>query len=330
MIGSFLSARSGTYSVSENLARSLNESSIKLKLVSFRHNKLLRFTEIINAGLFGTYNKMHIDTFSGQAFRIAETASIICKIRRKKVLLTLHGGKLPEFFNEAPQRLKRVFARADHIQTPSLYLKDFFAKQNISVNYLPNSIDLSRFPYSRENVQPHSLLWVRAFTDIYNPDLAVRVLYEVKRVFPDTRLTMIGPDKGLLSETKYLIAKLGQESSITITGPISNNELYKYYQTHHVFINTTSYESFGVAVLEAAACGVPVISSSVGEIPFLYKDNENILMVDQLEARSFANKVMRIFESENLADKLSHNARAVAEHFDWNIIKQRWVEILSE
>lgn len=328
-VGSFLSQKTGTYSVTENLARLLRSSEINLFLTSNKKNKILRLLEIIVICLFHAYDKIHIDTFSGQAFRISEIASYIGIWRRKNIILTLHGGKLPEFFCEEPERVKRVFNRANRIQTPSIYLKNFFAAQRISVNYLPNSIDLSHFPYSRENVKPHSLLWVRAFTEIYNPDLAVRILYEVRKIFPDAILTMVGPDKGFLSKTRSLINKLDLNASVTITGSVPNEQLYTYYQSHEVFLNTTSYESFGVAVLEAAACGIPVVSSKVGEIPYLWKNGVDIFMVEEYEPVKYADAIVKLFTNKDLEKTLSANARKKAEGFDWYSIKGEWLKLLS-
>ena len=328
-IGNFLSHISGTKGISEKILESFSGNEIDLRKASDKRNKLIRFSEIILKSLLIDYNTIHLDTFSGQAFRIAEVASLIGKWRKKKIILTLRGGKLPEFFQEAPQRLKRVFTRADYIQTPSLYLKDFFAKQDIYVNYLPNSIDLSRFPYSRESVKSHSLLWVRAFTEIYNPDLPVRILHEIKKIYLDATLTMIGPDKGLLSETRKLISKFELNSSVTITGPVPNEWLYNYYQSNEVFLNTTSYESFGVAVLEAAACGIPVVSSKVGEIPYLWKHEEDILMAEKIEAEDFCQAIQQLFASKELAEKVSLNARKKAEEYDWAKIKAKWVDLLT-
>lgn len=330
LIGSFLSKRTGTLSVSEKLALYLNEPSIQLKLVSYRQNRLLRFLEIILASLFCRYDKMHIDTFSGPAFRIALVASFVGMLRRKKVFFTLHGGKLPEYFTNYPVLVRRVLSRAYHVQTPSLYLLNYFGNQGFQVNYLPNSIDLKKFSYSRENVKPHTLLWVRAFAGIYNPDLGVRILNEIRKVYPDTVLTMIGPDKGFLSKTTELINRLGLNSAVNITGPIPNHKLYLYYQTHEVFLNTTSYESFGVAVLEAVSCGIPVISTKVGEIPYLWEHEEDMLLVDGFAASDFANEIVKLFESKTLADSLSTNARIKAESFDWWLIKEKWVRLFSE
>lgn len=329
MIGSFLSEKTGTKGISENLMLLLKNSDLYFLRASDKKNQIIRLLEVICKSMFSKYDIIHIDTFSGKAFTIAETASLIGHLRKKRMILTLHGGKLPEFFNEYPNRVSKVFKKCDYVQTPSLYLKNFFEKQNIQISYLPNSIDLTRFPYDRSNVKPYTLLWVRAFTRIYNPDLAIRTLKEVQKVFPGATLTMVGPDKGVLNEIEKLIFELNLKSSVNIIGPVKNEDLYQYYQTHSVFLNTTSYESFGVAVLEAAACGIPIVSTKVGEIPFLWRHEENMLQVESFECSAFSKEVLRLFKSPELAERLSKNARKNAENFDWEIIKQRWINLFS-
>lgn len=330
LIGTFLSDISGSKSVSEKLNRDLAGKTLSLKLVSQIKPILFRYFDIVASVLFRNYNKIHIDTFSGLAFRIAEAASFLALLRGKKPIVTLRGGALPEFFIDNNERVQKVFARASVIQTPSLYLQDFFTNNGFKVNYLPNPINLDRFPYQRDSIKPHTLLWVRAFTSIYNPDLAVKILFEVQKQYPDSTLTMIGPDKGLLNSAKEIIKELGLNSSINIVGPVNNDQLYNYYQTHEVFLNTTSYESFGVAVVEAASCGIPVVSTKVGEIPFLWQHEENMLYVDGLDAKKFADEVIRLFNSKELAIKISKNARIKAEAFDWEKIKLNWLQLLTD
>lgn len=329
MIGSFLSQRTGTKGISEKLMESLAGSNVIFQSASGKNNQFIRLLEIICKCLFLKYDILHVDTFSDRAFIIAETATFIGQLRRKRIILTLHGGKLPVFYEKNPQRVRKTLAKGDWFQTPSLYLKDFFEKQNILLHYMPNFIEIDHFPYDRKNVKAHSLLWVRAFSPEYNPGLAVRTLKEVQKVFPDTTLTMIGPDKGILNKIRALIKELKIESSVNIIGPVRNEDLYLYYQTHSVFLNTTSYESFGVAVLEAAACGIPIVSAKVGEIPFLWQHKENILQVESFESSAFSQEVLRLFKSNELAERLSINARKNAENFDWEIIKQRWINLFS-
>lgn len=328
-IGTFLSKKTGTKGISEKLMESLKNSGLKFISASSKKNQVIRMLNIICKCLFSKCDIIHIDTFSGPAFKITETASSIGHFRGKRIIMTLRGGKLPEFYNRYPQRVKKALAKSAYIQTPSLYLKDYFAKQNIHLQYLPNSIKLNNFPFDRNNVKPHTLLWVRAFSPVYNPGLTVLTLNELQKVFPDTTLTMIGPDKGILNETRALISELNVESSVNIIGPVKNEDLYLYYQTHSVFLNTTSYESFGVAVLEAAACGIPIVSTKVGEIPFLWRHEENMLLVESFEYSAFSHEVLRLFKSKELADRISKNARRNAENFSWEIIKQKWLDLLD-
>lgn len=330
MIGSFLSQRTGTKGISEKLMESLAGSNVVFQSASGKNNQFIRLLEIICKCLFLKFDILHIDTFSDRAFIIAEIASIIGHFRKKRIILTLHGGKLPVFYEKNPQRVRKTLAKGDWVQTPSLYLKDFFEKQNILLHYMPNFIEIDHFPYDRKNVKAHSLLWVRAFSPEYNPGLAVRTLKEVQKVFPDTTLTMIGPDKGILNKIRALIKELKIESSVNIIGPVRNEDLYPYYQTHSVFLNTTSYESFGVAVLEAAACGIPVVSTAVGEIKYLWKNEENILIVETMLPQDFSCSIIKLFKSGELSKKISIKAREQAENFAFEKIKDKWVKLLFE
>jgi L-malate glycosyltransferase len=330
MIGSFLSKSTGTKGTSEKLIESLNSGKIEFQSASSKQNRILRLLDIIVKCAFANYDIIHIDTFSGMAFRITEAAIFISFLRRKRALLSLHGGRLPEFYKKHPKRVQRSLSKAYMAKTPSLYLKTFFKGQNIELQYLPNSIILSQFPYKRDSIISHSLLWVRAFSEIYNPHLPVLVLNEIRKIYPDAKLTMIGPDKGLLPQTKELIFNLGLDSSVRIVGPIKNDQLFSYYQTHEVYLNTTSYESFGMALIEAASCGIPIVSTKVGEVPFLYTHEENVLMVEKFEPIDFADQIIRIFKSSLFAESLSKNARKIAEKFDWDNIKPEWEKILQK
>lgn len=327
-VGNFLSKKMGTYPVSESISNHLNTKGLTTLLCSSVSNQFLRLIDIIKSSFFVNYRIMHIDIYSGPAFMISEFSSRIAKLRGKKVIMTLHGGNLPSFFETNKDRIKTVFKRADRIQTPSLFLQEFFSKEGIKVNYLPNPIDLSNFPFDRSSVKPKSLLWVRAFNNIYNPELAIKSIYEVKKTYPETTLTMIGPDKGSLTEINGLIKELNLGSCVDILGPIKNEKLYKYYQNHEVYLNTTSMESFGVAVIEAASCGIPIVSSSVGELTWLWEDEKNILFAN-LNAISFAEKIEQLFISDEFKDLLSLSARERIEEFDVKNIINNWEEILS-
>lgn len=317
----------GSLSASETVAKNIADKNIKL--VSFKRNKLLRMIDILIHIITFKGSIIHIEVYSGQAFIIALLSTLFVKLKKAKLVLTLHGGMLVEFHKKNPKKVNWLLKKADAIYTPSLYLKGYFNSLGFNVSYLPNSINLDKFEFNRTAVNKLHLLWVRGFSEIYNPILAIKVLHIIKQKFPSASLTMIGPDAGLLSEVKELCNKLNLNDSVTFTGPIPNNELHKYYQSHHVYLNTTSYESFGIAVIEAAACGIPIVSSSVGEIPYLWSHKENILLSKNLDENEFAQLVEELFTNESLESKLSLAGRKKAEEFSWNHIRPHWLKLLE-
>jgi|688.fasta_scaffold01832_24 glycosyltransferase involved in cell wall biosynthesis len=328
-IGSFLSRHRGSKGVSESLSENLANEAISSDLASHFENKILRLFHIVVKILCTKADIVHIDVFSGSAFTIADIASRIARWRNIKIIMTLHGGKLQEYDEVDAKRVNQVFSRADYLQSPSQFLMKYFNSKNYQVHYMPNSIALQNFPYNRSQVEPFTILWIRGFMPVYNPKMAIDILSEVKKKFPQAKLSMVGPDKGLLKETLNYASQLNCREDVNVVGAIPNTELYTYYQKHQVYINTTSYESFGVALVEAAACGIPMVSTDVGEIPHLWKHNENIILIPQFNKEAFASAIEKIFTENDFANMLSKNAAERAATFSWDNIKPKWIQLLQ-
>lgn len=329
-IGTFLQRSTGTFDIEEILRQHFIKKGVDFRKVSHIKNKLLRLLHILWNIIVFPGKKVFFGVFSGQAFLITEIGTYLAKLLNKRIYFTLHGGALPEFAEKNKARIHKVFRRAHYIQSPSIFLKNYFEEIGYNVTHVPNPILLDNFPFKRNSVVPYSMLWVRAFTEIYNPDVAVKTLYHLKQRFPKATLTMVGPDKGMLAATQNLIAELGITESVQIVGSIPNDKLYSYYQSHEVYLNTTSYESFGKALIEAASCGVPIVSSSVGEIPILWTHEENMMLVENIDGEFYATEVEKLFSDKELADKLSKNARTKAEFYDWNNIEPAWTKLIME
>ena len=103
----------------------------------------------------------------------------------------------------------------------------------------------------------------------------------------------------------------------------------QYLAEGDIFLNTTNYESFGVSVLEAAACGLCIVTTDAGELPFIWQDGVDALIVPVNDARAMAAAVTRILAEPGLAAKLSTNARKNAEKYDWSVILPQWEELFK-
>lgn len=330
-VGSFLSRQTGTKSIAEKLAEYWQENGgPKARLVSRYSNKYLRLSSILLGIFFYRGKLVNVDVFSGDSLIIAKLAARISKLRGLKLVLTLRGGAIPEELNQRTEAYHSVLNQADYIQTPSHFLAASIEnKIGIKANYLPNPINIERFS-PNPDIPRSNLLWVRAFSEIYNPDLAIKTLSILKNDFPDLKLTMIGPDKGILSQAKELVKELGLEDSVDFIGPVPNEKLFSYYQSHAVYLNTTSYESFGMAVVEAAATGLPIVSTKVGELPYLWEHNVNIKFASEIEPNCLAREVKALLIDSNKAMQIGMAGSDRVQEFEWKAVIHNWINLLKQ
>jgi glycosyltransferase involved in cell wall biosynthesis len=222
-----------------------------------------------------------------------------------------------------------VFANAYKNLAPSCYLKQAFESAGYTnVIHIPNSIEIDKYEFkSREKITP-KLLWVRAFASIYNPEMAVKVLFELQKKYPSASLTMVGPNKdGSLQTTKNFADSIGV--SVSFTGQLPKEDWWKLASEHDIFINTTHFDNTPVSVMEAMALGLPVVSSNVGGIPYLLTDKENALLVNDDDEKGMTLAVLDLLNDKVKANQLSKNARTFIEQMDWQVVKQSWISLLK-
>ena len=327
--GTYISEVSGSLGPSETIANSLSDQ-FDVKLISKKTKAFLRLLDSIFSALTREGDVAILDVYSTKVLFQTFLISIILKIRRIPVVSVLHGGAIPETWEKKVLLYRNILFNSEKILTPSRRIQEFVTKKGFNIQYQPNPIDLKRFTLKDDsNFKRLNLLWVRAFSEIYNPDLAIKTLAILKTDFPNLRLTMIGPDKGILHQSKELVKELDLEDSVDFIGPVANEKLVSYYQSHAVYLNTTSYESFGTAVVEAAATALPIVSTRVGELPYLWEHNVNIKFASEIRAQSFATEVEYLLLNPSKAVLIGHAGANRVKEFEWNSINKNWINLIS-
>lgn len=334
IIGPIFDSPSGPRGEGGKLYTKLLQNNWKVYKRSKHKNKILRFFDTIFFLVFfsNKYDLILMQTFLGNAFKLEFICFIIAKLLNKKYFSVIHGGAFIEFYEHNSFWSEYFFRRVDKIITPSSFIKKYLESKHYEVEYIPNFIDKEKFPFNAMDNFDYRILWVRAFHDIYQPEFAIHLIAQLKKNYPNIHLTMIGPDHqpGKLEACQTLIDKLDLDDCIEIVGFVPNHDLYKFFHNHDIFINTTRYESFGVALLEAASCGIPIVSTGVGEIPILWKDEEEMLIIKENNVENLAAQVIRLLEDRCLRLKLKRNARIKVEQFFWDIIAIQWMQVLQK
>ncbi len=330
-IGNKLQNKRSNVSSIHTLGALLESENYSVHYASKKVNKILRLLDMIFT--FIKYRDkvdyVLIDTYSTQNFYFALVISLLCRLFQVNYIPNLNGGNLPIRLKKNPLISKWIFKHAYINVSPSIYLKNAFESYGYTnVSYIPNSIEIGNYKFRKRNFNAVKLLWVRSFSEIYNPKLAIKVLKKLEEANIDASLCMVGPDSdGTLAKTKKLAKKLNIK--VTFTGKLSKNDWINLSKDYNIFINTTNFDNAPVSVIEAMALGLPVVSTNVGGIPFLISDKKEGLLVERNNTKAMADAIMNIVENKNLAQTITKNARKKVEQFDWQVVKQLWLNILQ-
>lgn len=330
-IGNKLSSHGITATTIETLGPLLESAGFNVRYASEKKNKLLRLLDMMVQTIRykSETDCVIIDTYSTYNFWYAFAVSQLARIFGIRYIPILHGGELPKRLQQNPVLCKMIFKHAYRNVAPSGYLLQAFSQAGfLNTIFIPNSIKLDDYQFKvRENYGP-KLLWVRSFSKIYNPEMALHVLADLQKDFPHAQLCMIGPEKdGALKSSKNLAKQL--KLDVKFTGKLPKIEWVKLSEAYDIFINTTHYDNTPVSVIEVMVLGLPVVSTNVGGLPFLLEDRKTALLVDDNDVAAMSNNIRILLSDKKYATDLAQNAYEVAKGFDSEKVKQQWVEILK-
>lgn len=316
------------------LANRLLEDGGKAIITSQVRSRPLRLIDMLRTAYLRRrdYDIAHITVFSGLAFMYAECVAWLLYFMGKPFVLGLHGGNLADFASRHPARIARLFSRPCAVVCPSGYLYEKLKPFRPDLHLIPNAIDVSKYPVNLHTPVGGRMLWLRAFHRIYNPMMAPAVLAKLLEMIPRAQLTMVGPDKGdgSYQATTRIATRLGVMDRIKFAGPIPKSAVVQMLCEHDIFLNTTDVDNTPVSIIEAMACGLPVVSTNVGGIPYLLEHDKTALLVQPGNAEEMADAVKRLHSQPDLARRLAEDGRRLAESFDWSVILPQWKAIFTQ
>lgn len=329
-IGNKLSQHGVSITSIETLGPLLETEAYTLYYASSKKNVVLRMLDMLWS-VFKLRTKVDfvlIDTYSTSNFWYAFFVGYLSNFFGIKYVTMLRGGDLPNRLKKTPRFCKRLFNNAYKNVAPSNYLEHHFEMAGFTNTiFIPNTLEIGNYNYKERKIEIPHLLWVRSFSKIYNPNMAIEVFKVIKNKYPEATLCMIGPEKdGSLAEAKLLAKNYNLE--VTFTGKLSKKEWIGLSENYNLFINTTHFDNTPVSVMEAMALGLPVISTNVGGIPYLLEDRVDALLIEDASVDQMVKAIELLCNDKDLVDVIRINARKKVECFDWKVVKQTWKNVL--
>lgn len=291
-------------------------------------HKILRFFQMCNGVLFHNSNFVLIDTYSTFNFYYALVCGFIAKIKGIPYILILHGGNLPKRLEKRKWYSDWLFNNAAKIVSPSGYLQSEVMALGFDVDVIPNPLNLQQYEFTSNRTKIPVLLWVRALQDIYNPLMAIEVLVELKKTYPKARLIMVGPDKdGTFKRVESLTRSCNIEGGVKITGGLPKQVWLELAKEADIFLNTSKVDNSPISVIEAMALGLPVISTNVGGMPYIIKNELNGVLVQTKEEMTLA--VINLISNDKLYNTIVEGGKETAATYDSKKVAELWNDILT-
>jgi glycosyltransferase involved in cell wall biosynthesis len=178
--------------------------------------------------------------------------------------------------------------------------------------------------------RPPNILWLGKFRRYKCPHHVVLALRDVVNRVPEARLTLAGrhDDENYERSLVQLARQLGLEDKIEFRFNVSEREKLEILKLCRVLVVPSSVEGFGIVVLEANACNVPVVASS-GVPPSVVQQGLNGLRYTTGDINALSSCISSLLLDDDLHSRLSANAGAFAAQFGWSSIGQAYERAVS-
>lgn len=217
---------------------------------------------------------------------------------------------------------------SDWFLVPSGFVKNSLVELGVNPNrilWLPHGVDSSSFSAKPDSYVPNNKL---RFLFVGRMETA-KGIYYIAEAFrrmqsENIELVLVGEDFGQREELeKY-------SKNIKVLGRKQRGEMPEIYANSDVFILSSLWEGSSLSLLEALACGLPVIASRYSCAPELVEDYKEGFVIEPREIDQIIDRVKWFISNKNKIFKMGKNARKKAEEYSWEKYYENCGKIITE
>jgi glycosyltransferase involved in cell wall biosynthesis len=269
---------------------------------------------------------VHVFSASYWSFLLAPVpAMLIGRMLNKRVVLHYHSGEADDHLARWGRLVHPFIRLADVIAVPSEYLRRVFAKHGYTVEVVPNVVDVTRFRYRERQPLGPRVLSTRNLEAYYRIDLVIEAFARFRAVEPSATLTIAGCG----SEEPRLrrrAADIGG-NAVQFVGKVDPAAMPRLLDDHDIFVNASTLDNQPVSILEACAAGIPIVSSSAGDIPAMVRDGETALLAPVGDAIALGDGIVAVWRDPDAARARARLAHVEVANYSWPAVRARWDEI---
>ncbi len=257
-------------------------------------------------------------------------------LRRSELpyLVSLRGSDVPGFnprFSAQYVALKPLFRRiwggGRFVVANSAGLRSLAGQltPGLDINIIPNGIDTEEFsPAPPEEAQEGHLLCVSRLIGRKGVQHLLEALPEVADAVPEARLTLVG-EGNLEASLKRRVSELGMDGRVRFLGYVPHEELPSIYRSARLFVLPSFYEGMSNTVLEAMACGLPIVATAEGGKEELFDGNART--VPYGDPHALARVLAGLLRDDTTRQEMGQRSREIAERIGWRTVAEQYLHL---
>lgn len=197
-------------------------------------------------------------------------------------------------------------------------------KLKIKAELIYNPVDVDKFYKADEQHQGIRLATAGRLSKEKNQKMLVDAVKILCQKYENLSLTILG-DGPLKDELKYYVKDNGMSDEIHLEGNVANVE--EYLSKSDIFVLSSTYEGLPLVILEAMAAKLPIVSTDVGGVKDIVKNNGMLVQSENTDA--LVNALEKLIDDKALREELGNNSFENVQMFDSSIIADQYVELYN-
>ncbi len=252
---------------------------------------------------FRPFNRWYLSNFTAQTVKRAKAVITISESTRQDVI---------NFLGVPPARVHSIYCGADSSFRP---LPPAEVEAFKTAQQLPNTF----------------LLYLGTLEPRKNVDGLIRAYAQLQQQDPTTPPLFVAGGKGWYYQQIFqLVESLKLTDTVHFPGYIPQDALPLWYNAATAYVYPSHFEGFGLPVLEAMACGTPVITSTASSLPEITGPNGTAQLIDPGDSQALTTAMAQVINNADLRVEMSNKGIERASHFSWQKTAQETVNIYQQ
>ncbi len=272
---------------------------------------------------------VHASSASYWSFLLAPVPAVLMgRLFRKPVLLNYHSGEAADHLAHWGRLVHPWLRRVDEIVVPSEYLRRVFAAHGYRARVIHNTVDTGLFRFRVRSPLRPRFVSTRCFEWYYGVDQTILAFALLKTLYPDATLLLAGTGSQE-GELRKLVAALNVRD-VHWLGPVAAEAMPSLLDRCDIFLNSSMIDNQPLSVLEAAAAGLPIVSTGTGDIENMIEDGVSGMLVRERDPAAMARAARCLLTHPGLARSMAARARDRLDGFSWSRVRGQWSELYAD